>query len=340
MPENSPPLEYQIFDPEHQEIRVVTIHPSKPRYWLHALLFAATIFTTLCIGARLHYNFVHNLPAFAEDTDFWPWFWVFQDWRQLALGIPFAACLLGILTAHELGHYILCLRRGVQATLPFFIPAPTLVGTMGAFIRIKSPIRSRSDLFDIGVAGPIAGFLVALPVLFFALLASRPATGSKGLILGFPWIFKLAQWILAAAGNHMAASVPVEKLSLHPTAFAAWFGMFATALNLLPGGQLDGGHIIFALNPKWHRSVSRMIVLVLLPMSLWFWSGWLLWAIVLRVTGSRHPDVPLSPGLEGKRRLVAAFALLMLILTVTLSPFPAKESSLLDFLKSVGTTSR
>src|SRR5215472_5069343 len=120
MPEIQPPSqEYHLFDPERQEIRVVVIHPPKRRYWLHALLFAATIFTTLCIGARLHYNFTHNLPAFAEDADFWPWLWVFKDWRQLVHGIPFSACLLGILTAHELGHYLLCLRRKVQATLPF-----------------------------------------------------------------------------------------------------------------------------------------------------------------------------------------------------------------------------
>ncbi len=327
MPDNlSPPLQYQIFDPERQEIRVVVIHPPKRRYWLHALLFLATIFTTLCIGARLQYNFDHNLAMFASDTDFWPWLWVFQDWHVLRLGIPFSACLLGILTAHELGHYVLCVRRKVYATLPFFIPAPTLVGTMGAFIRIQSPIRSRSDLFDIGIAGPIAGFVVAVPVLFFALLESKPLTAdTKGIVLGLPWIFKLAHWILAAAGSHLAKNFAVENLCLHPTAFAAWFGMFATALNLLPGGQLDGGHIIFALRPRWHRIISMITVFILLPLSLFLWSGWLLWAIVLRLTGRRHPDVPLSPGLNRKRWLLAAFALLMLVLTITPSPFPGEK---------------
>src|SRR5713226_4475514 len=173
-----PPLEYQIYDPDRQEIRVVVVHPLRRRYWLHALLFLATIFTTLCIGAAMQYNFNNNLPAFKgpANYDVYPWDWIFENWHQLVLGIPFSACLLGILTAHEFGHYVFCVRRGVYATLPFFIPAPTLIGTMGAFIRIRSPIRSRSDLFDIGIAGPIAGFVVAVVVLFYGLLASRPLT--------------------------------------------------------------------------------------------------------------------------------------------------------------------
>ena len=155
MPDKNSPtsLEFQVFDPERQELRVVVIHPPKRRYWVHALLFLATVFTTLCIGAKLQYNFEHNLGSFAGDDGFWPWSWVLDDWHRLAMGIPFSACLLGILTAHEFGHYIYCVRRGVYATLPYFIPAPTLVGTMGAFIRIRSPIRTRADLFDIGIAG-------------------------------------------------------------------------------------------------------------------------------------------------------------------------------------------
>jgi membrane-associated protease RseP (regulator of RpoE activity) len=326
MPEDLPPsLEYQIFDPERQEIRVVVVQPPRPRYWLHALLFLATIFTTLCIGARLQYNFDHNQAMFAMDTDFWPWLWVAEDWRRLFLGIPFSACLLGILTAHELGHYVLCLLRKVYATLPFFIPAPTLIGTMGAFIRIRSPIRSRSDLFDIGIAGPIAGFVVAVPVMFYALYESKPLTPgmADNIILGFPWIFKLAHWILAAGGNHVA----LEKLCLHPTGFAAWFGMFATALNLLPGGQLDGGHIIFALRPRWHRTVSTLSFLILIPLSLFYWSGWFLWAVILKMTGRRHPDVPPAPSLNRGRWWLAAFALLMLALTITPSPFPGENGS-------------
>ncbi len=331
MPDNQPPpQEYHVFDPERKEIRVVVIQPMRRRYWLHALLFLATIFTTLCIGARMQYSFDHNLGLFSQDLDFWPWQWVLQDWHRLLLGVPFSACILGILTAHELGHYVLCVRRGVLATLPFFIPAPTLIGTVGAFIRIKSPIRSRADLFDIGIAGPIAGFVVAVPVLIFALMASKPLTGEAAayassdtsLTLGLPLIFKLTHWMMAALGSHAASmQVPVHGLYLHPMAMAAWVGMFATSLNLLPGGQLDGGHIIFALNPRLHRPISLLSIMVLLPLSWFYWVGWLLWAVVLRFTGGRHPDVPLLPPLDTKRRILAIFALIMLALTLTPAPF-------------------
>ena len=337
MPDNQPPpQEYQIFDPERQEIRVVVIQPPKRRYWLHALLFLATIFTTLCIGAHMQESFNHNLGLFSQDLDYWPWQWALQDWHRLGLGIPFSASLLGILTAHELGHYVLCVQRRVFATLPFFIPAPTLIGTMGAFIRIKSPIRSRADLFDIGIAGPIAGFVVAVPVMIYGLLASRLLTGDAAaaaaaaaasptngsMLLGFPLIFKLVHWIMSALGSQAAiAQAPVTGLYLHPMAMAAWVGMFATSLNLLPGGQLDGGHIIFAFNPRLHRPVSLLSILVLLPLSWFCWAGWLLWAVVLRFTGSRHPDVPLFPPLDTKRRVLALFALIMLALTFIPAPF-------------------
>jgi membrane-associated protease RseP (regulator of RpoE activity) len=346
MPHQLPPQEYQIYDPERQEVRVIVIHPPKRRYWLHTLLFAATIFTTLCMGARMQDTFNHNLGLFSQDLDYWPWQWAVGDWHRLLLGIPYSACLLGILAAHEMGHYVYCVVRRVFATLPFFVPAPSLIGTFGAFIRIKSPIRSRADLFDIGIAGPIAGFVVAVPVMVFGLLASKPLTGTAaeaaaqaasnsdaGLLLGYPLIFKLVHWIAAALGSHAAiAQAPVEGLYLHPVAMAAWVGMFATALNLLPGGQLDGGHIIFAANPRWHRPVSFLSITVLLVLSWFYWAGWLLWAVVLRFTGARHPDVPLYPPLDLKRRLLAAFALLMLVLTLTPAPFRGPGSSVRDWL--------
>jgi membrane-associated protease RseP (regulator of RpoE activity) len=326
--------EYHVFDPERREITVVVVHPPKRRYWLHALLFLATIFTTLCIGAHMKETFNRNLGLFTDDLDYWPWQWALQDWHRLKMGLPFSLSLLGILTAHELGHYVYCVRHRVLATLPFFIPAPTLIGTLGAFIRIKSPIKSRADLFDIGIAGPIAGFIVAVPVMFYGLLASKLLTGDAAaaaassdpakasMVLGFPLIFKVAHWITAAMGSHAAiAQAPMSGLYLHPMAMAAWVGMLATSLNLLPGGQLDGGHIIFAVNPRLHRPVSMLSILVLLLLSWYFWVGWLLWAVVLRFTGSRHPDVPLLPPLDAKRRALAFFALLMLALTLIPAPF-------------------
>jgi membrane-associated protease RseP (regulator of RpoE activity) len=327
MPDSSsPPLQYHVFDPERQEIRVITIEPPVRRYWLHALLFLATIFSTLCIGARLQFNFNHSLPAISADADYWPWRWVLADWRRLLLGIPFSATLLGILTAHEFGHYFFCVRRRVYATLPFFVPAPTLIGTLGAFIRIKSPIRSRGDLFDIGIAGPIAGFIVGLPLLVLGLLLSQPLTGAAAqsdISFGLPLIFSAAHWLCAALGSTNIAAMRLDAVNLSPVAIAAWVGMFATALNLLPGGQLDGGHIIFAVRPSLHRRISMVSILVLLVLSWYCWAGWLLWAVVLRFTGSRHPDVPHEPALDRKRLWLAALALLMLI--VTFAPSPIKE---------------
>jgi Zn-dependent protease len=328
MPDNSPPLEYQIFDPERQEIRVVTVQPLRQRYWLHILLFLATLLSTLCIGAKLQDDFDHNAWPFATDEHFLPWTWALADWHRLRLGIPFAACLLGILMAHELGHYIVCRRRGVQATLPFFIPFPSLFGTLGAVIRLRSPIHSRKDLLDIGIAGPIAGFVVALPILFVSLLHSRPLTiapAGDWPVLGFPLIFHVARWILSAVGSDAAAAhLSSTQLYLAPTAVAAWVGMLATALNLLPAGQLDGGHIVYAVNPRAHRLVSQLCVLALLVLSWNFWVGWMTWAIILRVIGNRHPAVPLQPGLGRKSRMLAATAPLILALTMMTAPIAGK----------------
>src|SRR3989454_6221673 len=240
------PSTYQDYRP----MEVYVVRPPKPRYALHTLLFLATIFTTLVVGARMEFNFLHNLPVFSLNDDALPLFpvrWALAQPSRVLLGLPFASTLMLILLAHEMGHYLYCRYYGVYATLPFFIPAPTLIGTLGAFIRIRSPIRSRTALFDIGIAGPIAGFLVALTVLVFAVPLSKimaPAAVASEIQLGFPVIFHLA-WAAIPLAN--ARGTSLHGIYLHPTAIAAWVGMFATALNLLPGGQLDGGHIVFAL---------------------------------------------------------------------------------------------
>src|SRR5262249_14761903 len=150
---------------------------------------------------------------------------------------------------------------------------PTLIGTLGAFIRIKSPIPSRRALFDIGIAGPIAGFVVALPALALGMWLSRPeplvAPASEP-TLGYPVIFQLLQ---AALPLGRIAGSPLHEIYFHPVAIAAWVGMFATALNLLPSGQLDGGHIVYAVAPRWHRWISRLTVFALLPLGVFYWLG-------------------------------------------------------------------
>src|SRR5208337_3362066 len=312
--------------------------PPKPRYWLHLLLLLATCFTTLVMGARMEYNFQHGQPALSVNDDSLPFFpanWAFSHPARLLGGLPFMATLMFFFLAHEMGHYLYCRRYGVYATLPFFIPVPTPIGTMGAVILIRSRIRSRTALFDIGIAGPIAGFVVALSVLIVSLAWSKPihsGTAPAEYELGYPLIFYLLQHSFASlAVLHGPAALPLNRLLLHPMAIAAWVGMFATSLNLLPGGQLDGGHIIFSIAPKAHKVVSRLTILILLFMAYYLWTGWFVWAILLQLSSLRHPQVAEWPRVSGGRMWLALFALLML--TLTLTPAPLAHSSLPEVVR-------
>ncbi len=325
----------EIYSPNAED--VVYFSRPKPRYWLQGLLFLLTICSTLIVGARLEWNFLNGLPSFSMDDSIFPSLrWAFEG-RHLLLGIPFSLTLMLILLAHEMGHYLYCVKYRVAATLPFFIPFPTLFGTMGAFIRIRSPLRSRDTLFDIGIAGPIAGFVVAFPVLIFSLGLSHVAPVGAvvpDIQFGYPLVFQLVQKLLTASGHaHQIAAVPLSQLYLHPVAVAAWVGMFATSLNLLPGGQLDGGHIIFSVSPRAHKSISNATILVLIPMAVYFWAGWLVWAILLRLSGMRHPAVPTFPNISHGRRGLAIVALLMLALTF--APAPISHGSLFEVLQQI-----
>jgi len=314
----------------YRPIQVFVVQPPKRRYWLHILLLIATIFTTLVVGSRMEFNFRHNLPVFSGGDEFIPFFpigWALASPSRLLLGIPFSATLLTILLAHEMGHFLYCRRYGVYATLPFFIPAPTLIGTLGAVIRIKSPIRSRAALFDIGIAGPIAGFVVAFAVLSVALVFSKPAalvTGTPEIQLRYPLVFYLVQHVLrATAPAGSVVTLPLRQVSLHPTAVAAWVGMFATALNLLPSGQLDGGHMVYALWPRAHRYVSWLTVLFLAYLG-WHYTGWRTWAALvaaMNIMTWRQRQAPDFPAIRGDRWGLALLGLLMLILTFTPAPF-------------------
>ncbi len=285
----------------------------------------------------MQHNFDRGLPAFLFDdsNSLFSMPWALVHPSRLLLGIPFAGTLMLILMAHEMGHYLMCKRYGVWATLPFFIPAPTLIGTFGAFIRIKSPIRSRTGLFDIGIAGPIAGFVVAVGVFAVSLGLSKPVPHGAppaDLELGFPLIFQLMHRLLAASVGGVAR-IPLNGVLLHPAAIAAWVGMFATALNLLPGGQLDGGHIVFSITPRGHRWVSWLTTISLLFMAYYLCYVWLMWAILLRLSSLRHPHVADWPKVSGARLWLAAFAVLMLVLT--LAPAPFLHFSLRDVLQEM-----
>ncbi len=317
---------------------VVFVSRPRRRYWLNILLLLATFFTTLVVGSRLEWNFLQGRPPFSMDDGIFPVRWALHG-SHLALGLPFSLTLMLILLAHEMGHYLYCLKYRVSATLPFFIPFPTLIGTLGAFIRIRSPLRSRAILFDIAVAGPIAGFVVALAVLIFSLGLSRVApfgAAPADIQLGYPLVFHLVRKLLIATGHASAiGTVPLDRFYLHPVAIAAWVGMFATSLNLLPGGQLDGGHIVFAVSPRAHKRISRITILALIPMAVYLWVGWLIWAVLLRLSGMRHPAVTEWPDITAGRRWLAVLALLMLVLTITPAPFI--QSSAFDLVRQLRT---
>ncbi len=291
--------------------------PSRPRRPLLALLlFLLTLISTLAVGAQFALAYGRNQAPFA--TDFNPYAALWADPRQLLLGIPFSFTLLGILLAHELGHYFACRYYSISASYPYFIPAPTIIGTMGAFIRIRSPIVNRKALFDVGLAGPVVGFLFAVPALALGIAYSKILPGAQAhslIAFGNPPLVRLLL-------NWVRPGVSPADLFLHPVGRAAWVGLFATALNLLPVGQLDGGHIVYALASDKHRQISLAFVIVLVPLGILFWQGWLLWCVLLLAIGFRHPALlDRWEPLDRKRRIWAAVALLIFLLCFTPSPF-------------------
>ncbi len=304
------------------EVFVYVRHALK--YKVQLVLFLATLFTTVVVGVRLQFNFNHHLAAFSSSEQSLPMFplrWIFEHPSNLLLGVPFALALMGILLAHEMGHYLYCRKYQVDATLPYFIPAPTLIGTVGAFIKIRSVFRSRAALFDIGIAGPIAGFVVALPITVLGLALSQPfgKVPEADIQVGFPLLFRMIHYAMVATGHY--ANQPLEHVLLHPLAIAGWVGMFATSLNLLPGGQLDGGHMVFAFSPRAHRIISTIAILALLPMAYFFWAGWLIWAVVLWITARRQPVVYDFVAMDRRRAWLLGIGVLMLALSIIPAPF-------------------
>jgi membrane-associated protease RseP (regulator of RpoE activity) len=292
------------------------VRAGRPRYWLHFLLLLLTLLTTTAMGARMADNFRHNRPAFDVERDLAAFALIWTSPGVLFEGLPFSLCLLAILLAHELGHYLACRYYRVDASLPFFLPAPTFIGTFGAFIRIRTPIFSKQVLFDIGIAGPIAGFVVLLPVLAIGLAYSKviPGIAHRGdLIFGTPPLLLLLEKLILPG-------VPGPDIYLHPIARAAWVGIFATALNLLPIGQLDGGHILYSFVGEKHKLLSRVFAAALIPIGFFYWYGWLLWAGLLFFFGMRHPAIYDSSAMGGSRARLGWVALLIFLLTFTLSP--------------------
>ena len=294
--------------------------PPKTRSHVYIGLLVLTIATTTLAGASQYYYFslgfnaAQNAPA--------------PDLASAAYylkGLWYSLAVLGILGCHEMGHYLACRYYGVDVTLPFFLPSPPILplatGTFGAFIRIRSRIPSRVALFDIGLAGPVAGFVIAVPVLFLGMALSgieQLPSDFQGVELGEPLLFKLAEW---AVWGTLPQGM---EINMHPMVFAAWFGMLATALNLFPAGQLDGGHVAFALLGR--RSTQLTLATVIAAVGLTVYStGWLVWTILLLLMivfiGPEHPptlddEIPLGRG----RLIMAVVGMVMLILCFTPAP--------------------
>ncbi len=305
--------------PEHELWEVSEAHRPPQRYWLHALLLLLTLLSTTMVGVGLAQSFDSRQP-FNFDPGFERYVAMWHDPSFLLDGLPFSITLLAIYLAHEMGHYLTARYYRVDATLPFFLPAPTLIGTFGAFIRLRSPILSKRILFDIGAAGPLAGFLVLLAPMAVGVSMSKviPGIAVHGdLIFGTPLILRLFEWV-------RFPGVPVANIYLHPVARAAWVGLLATALNLLPIGQLDGGHILYAFLGERTRLLSRIFAALLIPLgALTRTYSWFVWAALLFFFGMRHPSV-VDPRPLGRTRNWLGFAALV-ILIVSFMAAPVRQ---------------
>lgn len=272
-------------------------------------LFLLTCFTTLWAGAYQAYNGPVRGPVN----------FLLSDPGRIWQGLPFAGALLFILTTHELGHYVLSKVHGVPASLPLFIPGPPhFIGTFGAIIRIRGPILDRRALFDIGVAGPLAGFIVAVVALIVGLHLSTVVerTATPGLHLGEPLLLQFLAWLVIGPIS------PESDIVLHPIGFAAWFGLFVTSLNLLPIGQLDGGHVAYALWGRRQRTMAFIFVPILIVLGFVGWPGWFLWAVMAGLFGLGHPPVmdPHVP-LGRSRTIVGWITLAVFVSTFVPVPF-------------------
>jgi len=327
--------------------------PAGRNYPVHIVLFVITLLTTTWAGAI----WTGQTPTLANIGGFF---------ASLKTGVPFSLAILAFLTVHEFGHFFAAMKHGIRATLPYYIPLPPLpfllsIGTLGAIIRVKEPITSRRTLFDIGAAGPLAGFVVALCLLICGFLdlpatsnitaiqpghtttGAIPSAPEETLLLGKNLLFILLETLLAPKNP-----LPMTGIYHNPCLFAGWLGCFVTALNLLPVGQLDGGHIIYAMfGQEKHWKITRIFLIFItllgapsftvaiqelflpsLPVTVpelllrWSWPGWIIWAFILeRFLGTRHPQSGYDYSISPRRMLTGWACIIIFILTFTPVPF-------------------
>jgi membrane-associated protease RseP (regulator of RpoE activity) len=301
-----PPLDrhetgsFNGYHPSPQVFPPLIVRPEPQRLFLHLFLFLLTFATTALAGALQ--KGVYPVTSFSALV-----FGVLAHPEALVHGLPFAVPLMLILLCHEMGHYLFARKHGVRASLPYFLPAPPFpllpIGTFGAFIRMRSVPTDRRTLFDIGAAGPWGGMIVAVPAVIIGLALSevRPLSPfDGGLYLGDSFLFSLlTRLVLGVSGNDV-------NIELHPIALAGWFGLFVTFLNLLPVGQLDGGHVTYALFGRFHRWISRGFLAVIFFLGFQGWVGWFFWVALLSLLGIDHPPThDMFSTLDPRRKLYA-----------------------------------
>jgi len=302
----------QPIHPDGSPVGVFVRPPTAARrLWLHALLFLLTVASSTFCGG-LYYGWLPS-PELLDRV---------RDPNLLLEGLKFSLPLMVMLLAHEMGHFLAARRHGLSVTLPYFLPMPVPLlfspGTLGAIIRVKEPIRTRRQLLDIGAWGPVAGFLALLPFLVVGIALSglqEIEPSGEGVYFGEPILF----WVLARV-VFFPDLLPGQDIMVHPTAWAAWFGLFVTSLNMLPFFQLDGGHVCYALFGRHHRIAAWPLLGILVALGL-LWPGWWFWAVVLAVLGPRHPPVLDEHRPLDRPRVLLGWAAL-LIFAISFSPRP------------------
>lgn len=307
--------------------------PSGTKRWtaIPLLLLAVSVVTTTANGARFMQNFLDGMPPVVQDSDLWPWPWLMAHPEAWVLGLAFSVAMLGILLIHEYGHYFACKAHGIRASLPWVLPAPTLSGTMGAVIRIRSRMPSRNAVMDVGIYGPLAGYVASAVAVGvgFALSYTAPANPAHAIVRfgGEPLTIRILHHLVV----RWDPTIPsFNNIAPHPVLVAGWIGLFITSLNLIPGGQFDGGHVLYAISPRMNRWATKALPLVLFVAGAVFWVGWMLWGAFMLIPAMRHPEIRNQQPLSRGRMVLGVVGLMIFLLTFTPTPF--YESSLVQLL--------
>jgi membrane-associated protease RseP (regulator of RpoE activity) len=324
IPENPPPaipinIDWRAIPFDESQFTAVLSRPPVKTLIIAGVLLLLTLCTCLVAGTQFAIAYAKN-QAGSIDEFVHAFTLFYKHPAGLAAGLPFALTLLIILLAHELGHFFACRHHHIRASYPFFIPFPSLIGTFGAFILIRSPFRTNRALFDVGASGPFVGFVFAVPALIYGVLHAKLVPGLTDpahaeIIFGTPPLLRLLEAVLHPG-------VAPSALLLSPIGRAAWVGLFATSLNLLPAGQLDGGHIVRSVSPRAHRFLSLLLPLFLISLGYFAdWPGWYVWAALLfGIRFLRTAPVYDPLPLDHSRRFGAFLAFVVFLLSFMPAP--------------------